>query len=74
VKKALKNAALGQMFIAEAPVVIVVVSDTRRSAAQCHWQEGCELTSRGPERPKNKQAKRRKAKKKENPSDFAQIF
>jgi nitroreductase len=34
VKEALGNAALGQMFIAEAPVVIVVVSDTRRSAAQ----------------------------------------
>jgi nitroreductase len=34
VKEALGEAALGQMFIAEAPLVIVVVSDTRRSAAQ----------------------------------------
>ena len=32
VKEALAHAALDQMFIAEAPLVIVVVSDTRRSA------------------------------------------
>ena len=31
VKEALAHAALDQMFIAEAPLVIVVVSDTRRS-------------------------------------------
>src|SRR5260370_18598357 len=34
VKEALGEAALGQMFLAEAPVVIVVVSDTRRSVAR----------------------------------------
>lgn len=33
-KDALGEAALGQMYLAEAPVVIVVVSDTRRSAAR----------------------------------------
>ena len=32
VKKALAQAALGQMFVAQAPLVIVVVSDSRRSA------------------------------------------
>ena len=32
VKEALAHAALDQMFIAQAPLVIVVVSDTRRSA------------------------------------------
>ena len=32
VKEALARAALGQMFVAQAPLVIVVVSDTRRSA------------------------------------------
>src|ERR687893_2038494 len=32
VKEALAQAALGQMFVAQAPLVIVVVSDTRRSA------------------------------------------
>jgi nitroreductase len=32
VKGALARAALGQMFVAQAPLVIVVVSDTRRSA------------------------------------------
>ncbi len=32
VKEDLGRAALGQMFVAEAPLVIVVVSDTRRSA------------------------------------------
>lgn len=33
-KNALGEAALGQMYLAQAPVVIVVISDTRRSAAQ----------------------------------------
>jgi nitroreductase len=32
VKEDLARAALGQMFVAEAPLVVVVVSDTRRSA------------------------------------------
>jgi len=32
VKEALARAALGQMYVAQAPLVIVVVSDTRRSA------------------------------------------
>ena len=32
VKEALARAALGQMFVAQAPLVVVVVSDTRRSA------------------------------------------
>ena len=32
VKEAIARAALGQMFVAQAPLVIVVVSDTRRSA------------------------------------------
>ena len=32
VKEALAQAALGQMFIAQAPLAIVVISDTRRSA------------------------------------------
>src|SRR3712207_6442033 len=32
VKETLARAALGQMFVAQAPLVIVVVSDTRRSA------------------------------------------
>ena len=32
VKEALARAALGQMFVAQAPLVIAVVSDTRRSA------------------------------------------
>ena len=34
VKEELGRAAFGQMFLAEAPVVIAVVSDTRRSAAR----------------------------------------
>jgi nitroreductase len=34
VKEALARAALGQMFVAQAPLVIVVVSDTRRSAGR----------------------------------------
>jgi nitroreductase len=32
VKEALARAALGQLFVAQAPLVVVVVSDTRRSA------------------------------------------
>jgi nitroreductase len=32
VKRDLARAALGQMFVAQAPLVVVVVSDTRRSA------------------------------------------
>jgi nitroreductase len=32
VKRDLPRAALGQMFVAQAPLVVVVVSDTRRSA------------------------------------------
>ena len=32
VKENLARAALGQMFVAQAPLVVVVVSDTRRSA------------------------------------------
>ena len=32
VKEALAHAALGQMYVAQAPLLIVVVSDTRRSA------------------------------------------
>jgi nitroreductase len=43
-KEALAEAALGQMFLAEAPVVIVVVSDTRRSAAR-HGSRGIHFYS-----------------------------
>ncbi len=34
IKEALARAALGQTFLADAPVVLAVVSDTRRSAAR----------------------------------------
>jgi nitroreductase len=44
VKEALARAALGQMFVAQAPLVIVVVSDTRRSARR-YGERGVRLYS-----------------------------
>jgi nitroreductase len=44
VKEALARAALGQMFVAQAPLVIVVVSDTRRSA-QRYGERGVRFTA-----------------------------
>ena len=44
VKEALARAALGQMFVARAPLVIVVVSDTRRSARR-YGERGVRLYS-----------------------------
>lgn len=44
VREALGRAALGQMFLAEAPVLIAVVSDTERSAAR-YGRRGVEFYS-----------------------------
>ena len=44
VKEALARAGLGQVFVAQAPLVIVVVSDTRRSARR-YGERGVRLYS-----------------------------